>query len=177
MFHAHVCVCEPCSFSNIQTNVSPHIHNPKQSQLCLILGLPLYFGPGRVMRLLFNKDKLRASACFCLGVFLVLRGNSFLGTLLEVFGFFNLFACVFVLCCLRVELGCKGTPFTYVHPHRPLSIYSYPHSNMFPLLLALLRNVPVVGELLKRPEPSSGRRDYYRQDDYDRGGGGGRGRW
>lgn len=54
------------------------------------------------------------------------------------------------------------------------------HSNMFPLLLALLRNVPIVGELLKRPEPGGGGRrgeaSYY-QDDYDRGyGGGGRGR-
>lgn len=51
---------------------------------------------------------------------------------------------------------------------------------MFPLLLALLRNVPIVGELLKRPEPSSSRRDsYYDRGDYDRGygGGGGRDRW
>lgn len=78
-------------------------------QLCLILGLPLYFGPARVMRLLFNKDKLRASACFCLGVFLVLRGNSFLGTLLEVFGFFNLFAYVH-LCCLCVHVHMRTSP-------------------------------------------------------------------
>ena len=49
-----------------------------------------------MLRLLANREKLRASACFCLGVFLVLRGNSFLGTLLEIFGFFNLFAYVFV---------------------------------------------------------------------------------
>ncbi len=49
---------------------------------------------------------------------------------------------------------------------------------MFPLLLALLRNVPIVGDLLKRPEPGSGRRDsYYGSSggDYDRGGGGGYG--
>lgn len=51
---------------------------------------------------------------------------------------------------------------------------------MFPLLLALLRNVPFVGELLKRPEPGSSRRgDSYYGGDYDRGygGGGGRDRW
>ena len=84
--------------------------------LCMILGLPLYFGPGRIMRLLFAKEKLRASICFCLGVFLVLRGNSFFGMLLEIFGFFNLFA------------------------------------NFFPVVLAVLRNLPVVGDLLKKPE-------------------------
>jgi hypothetical protein len=56
-----------------------------------MVGLPLQFGPGRVIKLLLNKDKLRASGCFVLGMFLVLRGNSFLGTLLEFFGFLNLF--------------------------------------------------------------------------------------
>jgi hypothetical protein len=88
----------------------------------LIVGLPLYFGPGRVIRLLVAREKLRASVCFCLGVLLVLRGNSFLGMLLEVFGFFNLFA------------------------------------NFFPVVLALIRGLPVVGDLLKRPErgPGSG---------------------
>jgi len=100
--------------------------------LCLIVGLPLYFGPGRVMRLLVAREKLRASVCFCLGVLLVLRGNSFLGMLLEVFGFFNLFA------------------------------------NFFPVVLALLRGLPVVGDLLKRPErgPGSGGgrgKEYYGQ--------------
>lgn len=104
--------------------------------LCLIIGMPLYFGPGRVMRLLFAKEKLRASICFCLGVFLVLRGNSFFGTLLEIFGFFNLFA------------------------------------NFFPVVLALLRNLPIVGDLLKKPESGGGRG---RGDDYYGGGRGGRG--
>jgi hypothetical protein len=86
------------------------------------------------MRLLFAKEKLRASICFCLGVFLVLRGNSFFGMLLEIFGFFNLFA------------------------------------NFFPVVLAVLRNVPIVGDLLKKPEGGGGggegggrggRGDYY----------------
>jgi hypothetical protein len=58
------------------------------------MGLPLYLGPARVLRLVFAREKMRATACFLLGVFLVLRGNSFIGTLIEIFGFFNLFACV-----------------------------------------------------------------------------------
>ena len=59
-----------------------------------MIGLPLYFGPARVMKVFLSREKLRATACFVLGLFLVLRGNSFLGMLLEIFGFFNIFAYV-----------------------------------------------------------------------------------
>jgi len=82
------------------------------------------------MRLLFAKEKLRASICFCLGVFLVLRGNSFFGMLLEIFGFFNLFA------------------------------------NFFPVVLAVLRNLPIVGDLLKKPEGGGGGGEWGRGDYY-----------
>lgn len=64
-----------------------------------MVGLPLQFGPGRVVKLLINPEKMRASGCFVLGMILVLRGNSFLGTLLELFGFLNLF--------LYVPLSCR----------------------------------------------------------------------
>lgn len=59
-----------------------------------MIGLPLQFGPGRIVRLLFDKNKLRATGCFLFGLFLVMRGNSFLGILIEIFGFCNLFMCV-----------------------------------------------------------------------------------
>lgn len=66
-----------------------------------MVGLPLKFGPGRVVKMLINPEKMRASGCFVLGMILVLRGNSFLGSLLELFGFLNLF--------LYVPFSCRDT--------------------------------------------------------------------
>jgi hypothetical protein len=60
-------------------------------QLCLLLGLPLVFGPMRVVRAVMSPEKARATICFVIGLVLVFNGWSFVGMLLEIFAFFNLF--------------------------------------------------------------------------------------
>lgn len=58
---------------------------------CQVCGLALLFGPARLVKYLMDPKKVRATATFCVGFLLMMRGNPILGLVLEVFGFMNLF--------------------------------------------------------------------------------------
>jgi len=72
------------------------------SHILICVGAPLIFGPGRVAGYFLNPKKSRATITFGAGLFLVMVGHPFLGMILEVFGFLNLFGNMFPL--LKVML-------------------------------------------------------------------------
>ena len=59
--------------------------------LLFIVGVSLVMGPQRAKAFFFAKNRLRASACFFIGVLLVLVGWCFIGLLIQGFGTLNLF--------------------------------------------------------------------------------------
>mmetsp|Transcript_3410 Transcript_3410/g.4485 ORF Transcript_3410/g.4485 Transcript_3410/m.4485 type:complete len:243 (-) Transcript_3410:867-1595(-) len=63
--------------------------------ILLVFGAPIVVGPKRVSSYLMNPSKLRGSIIFGLGFFLILSGHPLLGTVVELFGFFNLFGNLF----------------------------------------------------------------------------------
>jgi len=65
--------------------------------LLLVFGAFFVVGPKRASAYLVDPTKLRGSLVFALGFFLILSGHPLLGTLVEVFGFFNLFGNLFPL--------------------------------------------------------------------------------
>ena len=85
--------------------------------LLCIAGVLLTMGPTQTISYFVQPEKLRATVCLGLGIFLVLVGSPLFGIVLEVFGLLNLFG------------------------------------NMFPILMVFLKQMPVIGELLK-PTPS-----------------------
>jgi hypothetical protein len=80
--------------------------------LLFIAGVPMTLGPSRTAGYFLQAQKLRATACLGLGIFLVLIGSPVLGMALEIFGLLNLFG------------------------------------NMFPVLLAIAKQMPVIGPIL-----------------------------
>ena len=103
--------------------------------LLFIAGVPMTIGPSRTMGYFLQKQKMRATACLGLGIFLVFVGHPVFGMALEVFGLLNLFG------------------------------------NMFPVLMAILKQTPVVGPLLSQTSnnnKSRSKRSRYDDDD-DRG--------
>jgi len=65
--------------------------------LLLVFGAFFVAGPKRAVAYLADTTKLRGTLVFGLGFFLILSGHPLLGTLVEVFGFFNLFGNLFPL--------------------------------------------------------------------------------
>jgi len=108
--------------------------------LLFIAGVPITVGPSRTAGYFFKPEKIRATACLGVGIFLVLLGNPVFGIVLEVFGLLNLFG------------------------------------NMFPVVMALARQMPVVGNILNgnnnnrgsstRDRQQRDRRDDRYSDDY-----------
>jgi hypothetical protein len=66
--------------------------------LLFLAGLPLIIGPGRTVTYFSKRARLRATATFLVGVFLVIfAGWPVIGLLVEAFGFLNLFGNLFPL--------------------------------------------------------------------------------
>jgi Got1/Sft2-like family len=63
--------------------------------LMFMAGVPMTLGPSRTLGYFVQPEKLRATACLGLGVFLVFMGSPVFGILLEFFGLLNLFGNMF----------------------------------------------------------------------------------
>eukprot|EP00527_Entomoneis_sp_CCMP2396_P008316 CAMPEP_0198144538 /NCGR_PEP_ID=MMETSP1443-20131203/16423_1 /TAXON_ID=186043 /ORGANISM="Entomoneis sp., Strain CCMP2396" /LENGTH=337 /DNA_ID=CAMNT_0043807945 /DNA_START=141 /DNA_END=1154 /DNA_ORIENTATION=+ len=63
--------------------------------LLFIAGVALTMGISRTVSFFFKPEKLRATACLGLGIFLVFIGSPVFGMILEVFGLLNLFGNMF----------------------------------------------------------------------------------
>lgn len=60
--------------------------------LAFLVGLTFLLGPQKTFRFFFRRDKKVASGCFFSGFLLVLFGWAFVGTLVELYGFWKLFS-------------------------------------------------------------------------------------
>jgi hypothetical protein len=74
--------------------------------LVFIAGVATTVGPSRTAGYFLQAEKMRATACLALGIFLVYVGSPIFGILLELFGLLNLFGNMFPV----VFLFLKGTP-------------------------------------------------------------------
>jgi Got1/Sft2-like family len=63
--------------------------------LMFMAGVPMTLGPSRTLGYFVQPEKLRATACLGLGIFLVFMGSPVFGILLEFFGLLNLFGNMF----------------------------------------------------------------------------------
>ena len=94
----------------------------RMGNFLFICGVPMTMGPSRTMSYFLRREKMRATACLGLGIFLVLiAGRPVLGMILQVFGLLNIFG------------------------------------NMFPFLLAIAKQMPIVGTILNGEGGNSGR--------------------
>jgi len=59
--------------------------------MSLLSGVTLIMGPAKTRRFLFQRKKLAGTSCFLFGLLLIFWGWTFVGLILEVFGFVNLF--------------------------------------------------------------------------------------
>jgi hypothetical protein len=74
--------------------------------LVFIAGVATTVGPSRTAGYFLQAEKMRATACLAVGIFLVYVGSPIFGMLLELFGLLNLFGNMFPV----VFLFLKGTP-------------------------------------------------------------------
>ncbi len=56
-----------------------------------LVGITLTIGAAKTVRFFSQRRKLRGTVCFAAGFLLVLSGYTFVGVLVESFGFINLF--------------------------------------------------------------------------------------
>lgn len=97
--------------------------------------------------------------CMFIGIILVFWGKPRLGIILEVFGLLNLFG-----------YETKYSYYAYATSCHPRFICLYVClfiRNMFPLLLAVGKNIPIVGDLLSAFEGGDKKQDRRRRGDDD----------
>jgi hypothetical protein len=70
--------------------LSPHSHQVL-TQMLFLSGLTLIIGPQKTFYFFARKQKLRGTACFIGGILLVFMKYAFIGMIVEIFGFLNLF--------------------------------------------------------------------------------------
>lgn len=63
-------------------------------QLAFLVGVSLTIGVRKTFRFFFQRQKLKGTIPFLGGIALVLLGRTFIGLVVEIFGFVNLFGCV-----------------------------------------------------------------------------------
>jgi Got1/Sft2-like family len=63
--------------------------------LLFIAGVPMTIGPSRTIGYFAKPEKIRATSCLALGIFLVFIGHPTFGIALEIFGLLNLFGNMF----------------------------------------------------------------------------------
>lgn len=63
--------------------------------LLFIAGVPMTIGPSRTFGYFVQAEKMRATVCLALGIFLVFVGHPIFGMILEAFGVLNLFGNMF----------------------------------------------------------------------------------
>jgi hypothetical protein len=56
-----------------------------------LFGITLIIGIQKTIQFFMRKEKIRGTLCFFIGVFLVFLKYAFIGVVIEVFGFVNLF--------------------------------------------------------------------------------------
>jgi hypothetical protein len=61
------------------------------TQMLFLSGLTLIIGPQKTFYFFARKQKLRGTACFIGGILLVFMKYAFIGMIVEIFGFLNLF--------------------------------------------------------------------------------------
>lgn len=83
----NVCSPQVCVFSLLA-------HTEHLAQMLFLSGLTLIIGPQNTFRFFARKQKLRGTACFIGGILLVFMKYAFIGMIVEIFGFLNLFGYV-----------------------------------------------------------------------------------
>jgi hypothetical protein len=77
--------------------------------LLFIAGVPITLGPTRTAGYFLKPEKMRATACLGLGIFLVFIGSPVFGIALEIFGLLNLFGNMFpVIFAIAKQLPVVG---------------------------------------------------------------------
>ena len=94
-----------------------HVRNA--AQILFLAGVSLIISIERTLRFFFQPSRMRASVLFLGGIVLVLLGWTFIGIIVEGFGFLNLFG------------------------------------DFFPVVLAFLRQLPLIGTFLNLPGVAS----------------------
>ena len=89
--------------------------------LLCIAGVLLSMGLSQTIQYFVQPEKLRATICLGIGLFLVFVGSPLFGIALEVFGILNLFG------------------------------------NMFPIVMSMIKQMPIIGTMLKSTSNSSSR--------------------
>ena len=66
-------------------------HTKLLAKMLFLSGLTLIIGPKKTFDFFARKQKLRGTACFIGGILLVFMKYAFIGMIVEIFGFLNLF--------------------------------------------------------------------------------------
>ena len=104
------------------------------TQILFLCGLTLIIGWQKTFYFFARKQKIRGTLCFLGGILLVFFKWPFIGFLVEIFGFLNLFG--YVLDMIVSHHGFVSD-----------SLYS----DFFPVILTFLRQLPFVGTFLTLP--------------------------
>lgn len=75
--------------------------------ILFVAGVVLVMGIERCKAFFFTKDRLRSTACFIIGILLVMMGWCFIGLIIQGFGGLNLFGNFFPMIARMLEM----TPF------------------------------------------------------------------
>ena len=103
--------------------------------MLFLSGLTLIIGPQNTFRFFARKQKLRGTACFIGGILLVFMKYAFIGMIVEIFGFLNLFGCV-----------------AFIFPDGGFElIVFFGFSDFFPVVVTFLRQLPFIGNILSLP--------------------------
>lgn len=103
-------------------------------QVLFLSGITLIIGPQKTFYFFARKNKLRGTLCFLGGILLVFFKWPFVGFVVEIFGFLNLFG--YALPEARISTLLQLKRLT---------------SDFFPVILTFLRQLPFIGNALTLP--------------------------